>query len=50
MAVIKDDFSTVCSWVQFPNKVDWRYDLYLGKLDRGLIQDFLLHSSTQWLL
>lgn len=29
-AVIKNDFSTVCSWVQFPNKEEWRYDLYLA--------------------
>lgn len=32
LAVIKDDFSHVCSWVQFPNKEEWRYDLYLGML------------------
>ncbi|KAG4078615.1 hypothetical protein HA402_015205 [Bradysia odoriphaga] len=31
LAVIKDDFSHVCSWVQFPNKEEWRYDLYLAK-------------------
>lgn len=31
LAVIKDDFSTVCSWVQFPNKEEWRYDLFLAK-------------------
>lgn len=31
LAVIKDDFSHVCSWVQFPNKEEWRYDLYLGR-------------------
>lgn len=31
LAVIKDDFSHVCSWVQFPNKEEWRYDLFLGK-------------------
>lgn len=30
LAVIKDDFSTVCSWVQFPNKEEWKYDLFLG--------------------
>lgn len=29
IAVIKDDFSTVCSWVQFQNKGKWKYDLYL---------------------
>lgn len=31
IAVIKDDFSTVCSWVQFQNKGKWKYDLYLKK-------------------
>lgn len=31
IAVIKDDFSTVCSWVQFPNKEEWRYDLFLSE-------------------
>lgn len=30
-AVIKDDFSTVCSWVQFKNQVKWRYNLFLKK-------------------
>lgn len=31
IAVIKDDFHTVCSWVQFKNQVAWKYDLYLGE-------------------
>lgn len=31
LAVIFDDFSTVCSWVQFPNKEAWRYELFLAK-------------------
>lgn len=31
LAVIKDDFSTVCSWVQFPNREEWKYDLFLGE-------------------
>lgn len=31
IAVIKDDFHTVCSWVQFKNKEAWKYDLFLGK-------------------
>ncbi|XP_049805341.1 uncharacterized protein LOC126248419 [Schistocerca nitens] len=31
IAVIKDDFHTVCSWVQFKNKEAWKYDLYLSK-------------------
>ncbi|XP_066253204.1 uncharacterized protein [Euwallacea similis] len=30
-AVIKDDFSTVCSWVQFQNDAKWRYNLFLKK-------------------
>lgn len=34
LAVIKDDFSTVCSWVQFPNREEWKYDLFLCKLSR----------------
>jgi hypothetical protein len=32
LAMIKDDFSTVCSWVQFPNKDEWKYDLMLGNV------------------
>ncbi|XP_077290768.1 protein undicht [Arctopsyche grandis] len=31
LAVIKDDFHTVCSWVQFPNKEQWKYSLFLAK-------------------
>lgn len=31
LAVIKDDFSHVCSWVQFKNKDQWRYDLFLSR-------------------
>ncbi|KAK7861906.1 hypothetical protein R5R35_010939 [Gryllus longicercus] len=31
IAVIKDDFHTVCSWVQFKNKESWKYDLFLAK-------------------
>lgn len=31
LAVIKDDFSTVCSWVQFPNSDAWKYDLFLAR-------------------
>lgn len=31
IAVIKDNFHTVCSWVQFPNKRSWKYDLFLCK-------------------
>nr|CAD7598726.1 unnamed protein product [Timema genevievae] len=31
VAVIIDDFHTVCSWVQFKNEVAWKYSLYLAK-------------------
>lgn len=31
VAVINDDFATVCSWVQFSNAVKWKYDLFLIK-------------------
>jgi hypothetical protein len=31
IAVIVDNFHTVCSWVQFPNKDSWKYDLFLAK-------------------
>ncbi|XP_046384675.1 uncharacterized protein LOC124154964 [Ischnura elegans] len=31
VAVIIDNFHTVCSWVQFPNKEAWKYDLFLAK-------------------
>ncbi|XP_071443334.1 uncharacterized protein udt [Hetaerina americana] len=30
VAVIIDNFHTVCSWVQFPNKEDWKYDIFLA--------------------
>ena len=31
VAMIKNDFHTVCSWVQFKNEVEWKYDLWLSK-------------------
>ncbi|KAJ8929636.1 hypothetical protein NQ314_017653 [Rhamnusium bicolor] len=31
IAVIKDEFSTVCSWVQFKNSAKWKYDLFLKR-------------------
>ncbi|KAI8429135.1 hypothetical protein MSG28_007683 [Choristoneura fumiferana] len=31
LAMIQSNFHTVCSWVQFPNKKQWRYDLFLKK-------------------
>lgn len=29
--MIQSNFHTVCSWVQFPNRQKWRYDLFLKK-------------------
>ncbi|XP_039296192.1 uncharacterized protein LOC111047730 [Nilaparvata lugens] len=31
IAVIKDDFHTVCSWKQFNKQKAWKYDLFLSK-------------------
>ncbi|KZS06128.1 uncharacterized protein LOC116916250 isoform X1 [Daphnia magna] len=31
LAMIKDDFHTVCSWTQFPAKNAWKYDLFLAR-------------------
>ncbi|XP_026473212.1 uncharacterized protein LOC113377199 [Ctenocephalides felis] len=31
VAVINDNFHTVCSWVQFKNEVQWKYSLFLAK-------------------
>ncbi|XP_011302119.1 uncharacterized protein udt [Fopius arisanus] len=31
VAVIQDDFHTVCSWVRFNKNPGWKYDLYLAK-------------------
>ncbi|XP_026751137.1 uncharacterized protein LOC113511659 [Galleria mellonella] len=31
LAMIQSNFHTVCSWVQFPNKQQWRYDIFLKK-------------------
>lgn len=30
-AMITDEFSTVCSWIMFPNKPNWKYDLFIAK-------------------
>ena len=27
----KNDFNTVCSWVQFPNDAAWKYDIMISK-------------------
>lgn len=42
LAVIKDDFHTVCSWVQFQNTEDWKYDLFLGIYKTECIFFFVL--------
>lgn len=31
VAVIKDDYSTVCSWVQFKNKQAWAYSIFIAQ-------------------
>lgn len=31
IAFIKDSFHTACSWVQFPNKDNWKYDIFVCK-------------------
>nr|CAG4636869.1 EOG090X03AK [Ceriodaphnia reticulata] len=31
LAMIKDDFHTVCSWTQFPAQNAWKYDLLLAR-------------------
>ncbi|KAK9732321.1 hypothetical protein QE152_g12948 [Popillia japonica] len=31
LPVIIDDYSTVCSWVQFKNRIKWNYNLFLSK-------------------
>lgn len=31
LAVIKDKFHTVCSYVQFADQIEWRYNLFLAK-------------------
>ena len=31
VAMIMNDFHTVCSWVQFKNDVEWKYDLMLSE-------------------
>lgn len=39
VAVIKDNFHTVCSWVQFPNREAWKFDLFLGKFNYDINLD-----------
>ena len=31
MVFAKNDFNTVCSWVQFPNEAAWKYDIMISK-------------------
>lgn len=37
VAVIKDNFHTVCSWVQFKNQENWNYNLFLGLFSINII-------------
>ena len=30
----KNDFNTVCSWVQFPNDAAWKYDIMISKYNQ----------------
>ena len=32
MVFAKNDFHTVCSWVQFPNDEAWKYDVMISKI------------------
>ena len=41
VAMIMKDFQTVCSWVQFKNDVEWKYDLMLS-----MISNHLLHCTA----
>lgn len=45
IAVIKDNFHTVCSWVQFKNNVAWKYDLFLG-IYLSVFQSYYIHLSS----
>ena len=40
----KNDFHTVCSWVQFPNDVSWKYDVMISEYKTMLVKEksFLL--------
>ena len=44
LAMIREDFSTVCSWVQFPNKEEWKYDLMLGNVNFKIKRKLTLNS------
>ena len=37
----KNDFNTVCSWVQFPNDAAWKYDIMISKSSRDQTQHSL---------
>jgi len=45
LAMIKDDFHTVCSWTQFPAKNSWKYDLLLGERKSSIV---LLMTSVNF--
>ena len=47
VAMIMKDFQTVCSWVQFKNDVEWKYDLMLSMISTHL---FHFKSGPQLLV
>nr|CAD7447798.1 unnamed protein product [Timema bartmani] len=46
VAVIIDDFHTVCSWVQFKNEVAWKYSLYLGELPASVVVGYFRETKN----
>lgn len=48
LALINDDFATVCSWVQFKNLDAWKYDLMLGE-DKNSNDVFMKTKQTMQL-
>jgi len=49
-ALITEQFSTVCSWVQFKNADQWKYDLLLGnnKASNNYIRKILTKQLLHW--
>jgi hypothetical protein len=45
--MIMHDFQTVCSWVQFKNDVEWKYDLMLSTKLVKLCREQLTHIKTE---
>ena len=50
VAMIMNDFQTVCSWVQFKNDAAWKYDLMLSKYELCSVPFFseLKMSAILW--